>query len=131
MADSRPYLMRSVSSKILCVLVVLQVSAPLLRAQEDRFSVLDKRIKDLAAIVPGLNQKAELSVTDITLKEFLQALAATHNLNLNIDPSHIQKVNNRFSDETKGNILVYLARQNSQDYTFIGSIITITPYRNP
>jgi type IV pilus assembly protein PilQ len=99
--------------------------------QEDRFQVLEKRLKDLSATVPGLNQKTDLSVTNITLQEFLEGLASTHNLNFNIDPSLNQKISNYFSDETVANILLYLARQFNLEFTFIGSIITIGPYHDP
>ena len=98
---------------------------------EDRFQVLEKRLKDLAVSVPGLNEKADLSVTDVALQDFLKALASTHNLNLNIDPSLNQRLSNYFNNEPVIDILVYLARQFSLDYTFIGSIITIGPYMNP
>lgn len=99
--------------------------------QPGRFLLLEKRLKDLAPTVPGLNEKADLAVTDISLQDFLRGLASTHNLNLNIDPSLNQKLSDYFSDEPVIDILVYLARQFNLDYTFIGSIITIAPYNNP
>lgn len=101
------------------------------QSQDDRFQVLERRLKDLSATVPGLNQKTDLSVTNITLQEFLEGLASTHNLNFNIDPSLNQKISNYFSDETVTNILLYLARQFNLEFTFIGSIITIAPYHDP
>jgi type IV pilus assembly protein PilQ len=104
------------------------VQAP---APEDRFQVLEKRLKDLVVSVPGLNEKADLSVTDVALQDFLKALASTHNLNLNIDPSLNQRLSNYFNNEPVIDILIYLARQFNLDYTFIGSIITICPYSNP
>jgi type IV pilus assembly protein PilQ len=88
-------------------------------------------LKDLSNNVPGLKEKADLSVTDISLQDFLRGLATTHNLNLNIDPSLNQKMSNYFSDEPVVDILVYLARQFNLNYTFIGSIITIGPYNDP
>src|ERR1700722_3483069 len=93
--------------------------------QQDRFELLEKRLKDLSASVPGLNQKADLSVNNISLQDFLKGLASTHNLNLNIDPSIAQRVSNYLSDESVANILLYLARQFNLDFTFIGTIITI------
>jgi type IV pilus assembly protein PilQ len=134
----RPYRIPG-SIPLLCLLlpaayalacVPLRVEAQV-QPQEERFQVLEKRLKDLSAVVPGLKQKADLSVTNISLQEFLQGLASTHNLNLNIDPSLNQKVSNYFSDETVENILLYIARQFNLEFTFIGSIITIGPYRDP
>jgi type IV pilus assembly protein PilQ len=103
----------------------------LVPGQEDRSQVLEKRLKDLAATVPGLNEKADLSVTNISLQDFLRGLASTHNLNLNIDPTLNQKVSNYFSDEPVTDILLYLCRQFNLDISFIGSIMTIGPYSNP
>jgi type IV pilus assembly protein PilQ len=132
--DSKPYLMG-------IVLVLLVFSGAIVRAQaptqapaqpqDDRFQLLEKRLKDLSNNVPGLKEKADLSVTDISLQDFLRGLATTHNLNLNIDPSLNQKMSNYFSDEPVVDILVYLARQFNLNYTFIGSIITIGPYNDP
>ena len=132
--DSKPYLMG-------IVLVLLVFSGAIVRAQaptqapaqpqDDRFQLLEKRLKDLSNNVPGLKEKADLSVTDISLQDFLRGLATTHNLNLNIDPSLNQKMSNYFSDEPVVDILVYLARQFNLNYTFIGSIITIGPYTDP
>jgi len=99
--------------------------------QEDRFAVLEKRLKDLSVTVPGLNQKTDVSVENASLQDFLKGLAATHNLNFNIDPSLSQKVSNYFSEETVLNILLYAAKEYNLDFTFIGTIINIGPYRDP
>jgi type IV pilus assembly protein PilQ len=119
------------SLRWLLVLVLMGFAGLRAHAQEDRFTVLEKRLRDLSATAPGLNQKADLSVTSISIQEFLRGLASTHNLNLTIDPSLNQKVTNYFSDETVTNILMYLARQFNLDFTFIGSIITVGPYNDP
>jgi type IV pilus assembly protein PilQ len=130
MPNCRPYLMERVK-KINPLFILLLLTGLSLRAQDDRFSILEKRLKDLSAIVPGLSQKADLSVSNTSLQEFLRGLAATHDLNLNIDPSLNQKVSNYFTDETVANILLYLARQFNLDMSFIGSIISIAPYNDP
>lgn len=99
--------------------------------QPDRFEVLAKRLKDLSQTVPGLKQKTDVSVEAATLQDFLKGLAATHNLNFNIDPSLTEKVSNYFTDETVLDILLYAAKEYNLDFTFIGSIINITPYKDP
>ncbi|HEY1872068.1 MAG TPA: type II and III secretion system protein [Chitinophagaceae bacterium] len=102
-----------------------------LYAQQDRFQVLEQRLKDLSGQVPGLNQKTELSVSNISLAEFLRALASANSLNLNVDPTLTQKISNNFSDEKPINILVFLARQFNLDLNFVGTIISIYPYQDP
>ncbi|MBK8787017.1 MAG: hypothetical protein IPN43_11120 [Chitinophagaceae bacterium] len=76
--------------------------------QNDRFQVIEQRLKDLSASVPGLRQTAELSISSGSLHEFLRGLASTHNLNINIDPSLNQRVTNYFANEKVTNILYTL-----------------------
>ena len=97
-------------------------------AQQDRFQVINQRLKDLSVQVPGLNQKTDLSISNGSLQEFLRGLAAANNLNLNISPSLTQKISNNFSDETVINILMFLTRQYNLDLAFIGTIVTVSPY---
>ncbi len=99
--------------------------------QNDRFQVIEQRLKDLSASVPGLRQTAELSVSSGSLQEFLRGLASTHNLNINIDPSLNQRVTNYFANEKVTNILLYLIKQYNLDVQFIGTIMTFSPYRDP
>ena len=82
-------------------------------------------------MVPGLNQKVETSVSNGSLQEFLKGLAATHNLNLNIDQSVNQRITSYFSDEKVMNVLLYLARQYNLEFTFTGTIITVSSYKDP
>ncbi len=124
----KPTKTRIITGLLLVLLTPLMTHA---QQPEDRFKVLEKRLKDLSSVAPGLNQKADLSVTNISVEEFLKGLAETHNLNLNIVPGLNQKISNYFYNETVINILLYLARQYNLDFTFIGSIITIGPYADP
>jgi type IV pilus assembly protein PilQ len=116
---------------IICLFIVGLALPCQLLAQQDRFQIIEQRLKDLSSQVPGLNQKTDLSVSNSSLQEFLRGLAAANNINLNIDPSLIQKISNNFSDEKVINILLFLARQYNLDINFIGSIISITPFRDP
>jgi type IV pilus assembly protein PilQ len=101
------------------------------KGQDDRFQVLEKRLKDLSTTVPGLSQKVEYSVNNGSLGDFLQGIATANNLNFNVDPSLTQKVSNNFTGETVITILLFLSRQYSLDMNFIGSIINIYPFRDP
>jgi type IV pilus assembly protein PilQ len=99
--------------------------------QEDRFQVIEQRLKDLSFQSPGLNQNAELSVSNVSIIEILRGLASTHNLNINIDPSIDQKVTNNFYKEKVINIILFLIKQYNLDIKFIGSIMTFIPYYDP
>lgn len=117
--------------KIVVFQAVFLLSCYIMQAQQDRFQLLEQRLKDLSATVPGLNQKVETSVSNGSVLEFLRGIAATHNLNLNIDPGLNQKITSYFSNEKLMNVLLYLARQYNLEFTFTGSIISIKPYNDP
>lgn len=102
-----------------------------IKAQTDRFSVIEQRLKDLSLSVPGLNQTAELSISNGSLQEFLRGLASTHNLNITIDPALNQKITNYFSKEKVINILLFLVKQFDLDIQFVGSIMSVVPYKDP
>jgi len=111
--------------------IVLLLCLGIIVNAQDRYNILQQRLNDLSQNVTGLNQKVETSVSNASLYEFLRGLAATHNLNFNVDPNLNQKITSYFSNETVKNLLVYLARQYNLDFTFAGTIITIVPYRDP
>ena len=51
----------------------------------DRVRVVEERLKNLAVTVPGLNQKVQMNVSNVSVQEFLRALAQANSLNINID----------------------------------------------
>lgn len=116
------------------LLLFLQTWSPPISAQTvstapaDRFSVLDQRLKDLSVVSPGLKEKAEFSVSGVSIQEFLRGLAEAHNLNLNVDPTIAVKVTNNFKNELVRNVLLFLARQYNLDLQFTGAIISISAY---
>jgi type IV pilus assembly protein PilQ len=113
------------------LLVAVCLGSLICRAQEDRFQVLETRLKNLAVNVPALNQKVEYSISNGSLGDFLRGIATANNLNFNVDPTLNQKVTNNFSGETVITILLFLSKQYNLDMNFIGSIISIYPFRDP
>jgi len=101
------------------------------KGQDDRFQVMENRLKNLAVTVPGLNQKVEYSISNGSLGDFLRGIATANNLNFNVDPSLTQRVSNNFSGETVITILLFVSRQYSLDMNFIGGIINIYPFKDP
>jgi len=115
----------------ICFFVFVFLSGNNAYGQTDRFSILEQRLLDVAQNVPGLNQKVETSISNISLQEFLRGIATTHNLNFNVDPNLTQKITVYFSNETITNLLIYLCKQYNLDLSFTGTIITIKPYQDP
>lgn len=95
-------------------------------ATADRVRTVEERLKNLAITVPGLNQKVQLNVSNVSAQEFLRALAQANNLNINIDPNLNFKIYNNFTNETALNVLVFLTKEYGLDINLVGSIMSVT-----
>lgn len=110
------------------MLLLLTVLA---KAQQDRFTVIEQKLQELAQTTPGLNEKVELSVNGVAIQEFIRALATANNLNVSLDPSLNAKVINNFSNVTVADVLVFLCRKYDLEVTFIGNIMSFSQYAAP
>jgi type IV pilus assembly protein PilQ len=117
--------------KLFCVSLICLLFSETVYCQEDRFQVMEQRLKDLSIQLPGLNAKTDLSISNGSLQEFLRGIASVNNLNFNIDPSISQKISANFSDEKVLNILLFMAKEYNLDLNFIGTIISISLYKDP
>lgn len=95
-------------------------------AAVERMRQVQERLNNLAITVPGLTQKVQMNVSNVSVQEFLRALAQANNLNINIDPQLNFKVYNNFTNETALNVLVFLAKEYGLDINLIGSIMSVT-----
>ncbi|RZJ76959.1 MAG: general secretion pathway protein GspD [Flavobacterium sp.] len=96
------------------------------QTSEERLKRIDERLRNLAVMVPGLNQKVQLSMAGASAQEFLRALAQANNLNINIDPALSFKVFTNFRNETAMNVLLFVAKEYDLDINMIGSIMSVT-----
>jgi type IV pilus assembly protein PilQ len=98
----------------------------------DRFAVLQRRLQAVAdSAAPGLNQRANLSVTGVSLGEFVRGLADTHGLNVTVDPTVNVKVSSNFTDVRVLDLLVFLARTYELDVRVMGNILSFYKYVPP
>lgn len=98
---------------------------------QDRFQVMEQRLKEMSVEVPGLNEKVQLSISGATIQEFLRGLAESNNLNINVDPQLNARIYNNFKNEKAINVLLFLAREYNLDFRFVGSIISVVPFLAP
>ncbi|MCH8331491.1 MAG: hypothetical protein IH946_08960, partial [Bacteroidetes bacterium] len=55
---------------------------------DERMDLLEKKLTELGATsVPGLNETVDISVSGVSIQEFLRGIAETNNLNISIDPA--------------------------------------------
>ncbi|MES2285431.1 MAG: hypothetical protein V4547_07060 [Bacteroidota bacterium] len=111
--------------------VFLILATTIVNAQQDRFTVIEEKLKELSMQTLGLNEKVELSVNGIAIQEFIRALATSNNLNVSVDPSLSAKVINNFSNVTVADVLLFLCKKYDLDVTFIGNIMSFSQYAAP
>jgi len=119
---------------LICILLLLlQVNTASAQTPEsdERVRRVEERLRNLAIIVPGLNQKVQINLSNVSAQEFLRALAQSNNLNINIDPNLNFKVFNNFTNETALNVLVFLTKEYGLDINLIGSILSVVKVQEP
>ncbi|MCI5055090.1 MAG: hypothetical protein MRY83_03220 [Flavobacteriales bacterium] len=98
---------------------------------QDRFDDIRAELVNLAKTEEGLNQKVQINLNGSSIQTFVRGLAATHKLNVNIDPSLSFNVVNNFSDANLIDVFVFICKEYNLDIDVIGSIISIQKYQRP
>jgi len=112
-------------------MVVLLVLSVGISFSQERYAVIKNRLEGMSGTVPALNEKVNISVTDVSIQEFLRAVANSTKLNLSIDPSLKINVINNFSDVMVKDMLVFLCREYDLDISVTGNIISIYQFDAP
>lgn len=101
-------------------------------APSDRFLILQQQLRVLGdSTVKGLQETANLSVSNAPIQEFVRGLALTHNLNVSIEPTLELRITNNFTDVKVADLIVFLAREYNLDIQVIGNIIRIYKFVAP
>lgn len=82
-------------------------------------------LDSLSRSVPSLNQSVSISVTDVSIQEFLRGVASSAGLNINVDPELDTRIINNFSDVMAKDILVFLLDEYNLQLSITGNIISI------
>lgn len=114
--------------KIIALTFTLYFISSVVFAQtvDEQYIRVEQRLRALASTVPGLNEQVKLSVSGVSVQEFVRALAESNSLNINIDGSIQQQIINNFQGETALNVLLFLSKTYHLDINVIGSIMSIT-----
>jgi type IV pilus assembly protein PilQ len=119
---------------LICILLLLlrvNTASAQTPESDERVRRVEERLRNLAITVPGLNQKVQINLSNVSAQEFLRALAQSNNLNINIDPNLNFKVFNNFTNETALNVLVFLTKEYGLDINLIGSIMSVVKVQEP
>jgi len=99
-----------------------------------RFETIKNNLEILSVENKGFTEqlKVNINVTNITLSNFILAVAKIHQLNLTVSPelSKITLVNN-FPDVNVADLLTYLCKEYDLDIDFTGTILSIKKYKAP
>jgi type IV pilus assembly protein PilQ len=105
---------------------VLLLSIPSLGQQTRvRNETIESQILELASTtIPGLNETASISVSKISIQDFLRGLAETHNLNISVDPALDVRITNNFTNVKVIDLIAFIAREYELNMRLTGNIIT-------
>jgi type IV pilus assembly protein PilQ len=78
---------------------------------------------------PGLNELANLSVSNMPIQSFLRTLAEGHELNIQIDPALNIMLTNNFTNVQVKDLLYFLCQEYELDVRFINAILSFHKYQ--
>lgn len=109
--------------KIPLFAIILHIS--LIVSAQDKYTLLEEKLKTLSVDIPALEEKITISVTNVSLQEFLRGVANNSGLNIDVASDLNYMVVNNFSQVKVKDILLFVCRQFNLNLTVIGNIITI------
>ncbi|WP_034045107.1 type II secretion system protein GspD [Wocania ichthyoenteri] len=121
--------------KILLILLCFMPIILFSQNEDQRINTIKNQLELLSVENSGLKEQAktEISVSNITLSNFILAISNAHKVNINISQelSQISISNNNFSNVTVSDLLVFLCKEYGLTIDFTGSILSIKKYTSP
>jgi len=114
---------------IIC-LIFISLASNLSFGQNDpiyRVDTLDTYFNLLSEDIEALNEEVEFGVSGVSVREFLRALASSHDLNIVIDEKVTGTIHNNFSNVKVKEVLIFIANEYDLSVNSIGTIITFKP----
>lgn len=97
----------------------------------DRIKQIENQLSAMTAEMPGLEEKVQMSVSGVSIQEFMRGIADAHKLNISVDPAIQQEVVNNFANATVSDVLIFICKEYELSINFIGSIMSIVKYNPP
>lgn len=98
---------------------------------QDRIQKIENQLTVLTTDMPGLDENVQMSVSGVSIQEFMRGIADAHKLNISVDPSIQQTIVNNFSNATVSDVLIFICKEYNLSINFIGSIMSIVKYNAP
>jgi type IV pilus assembly protein PilQ len=122
--------MRPISILTYLLISALFLINPVCHASIDRYAALDSLLTQKTKDIPALDEKISISVSGVSLEEFLRGVANSSGLNLDVQPGLNFTVVNNFSNVRVKDVLIYVCRQFELDLQIVGNIISIVKPTN-
>ena len=97
----------------------------------DRIKQIENQLSAMTAEMPGLEEKVQMSVSGVSIQEFMRGIADAHKLNISVDPAIKQEVVNNFANATVSDVLIFICKEYDLSINFIGSIMSIVKHNPP
>ncbi len=95
-------------------------------SQEDRIAQLQLKLESIVVDAPGLNERADINVSNLVLPDFLRSLTNAHEVNISITPElNNIIITNNFSNASVSEILLFLCKEYELDIDFTGNILSV------
>lgn len=120
--------------KLHYILLLLVFQLGIAQNNDARIETIKNQLEVLAMDNVGLTEqvKTEISVSNITLSNFLLAVSNVHKVNMNLAPELDQiSIVNNFSNVTVADLLVFLCKEYGLAIDFTGNILSIKKYVPP
>lgn len=97
--------------------------------QDERIRILSHKLDSLSKIIPGLNHRSDLALSDVPLHDYLRSLGKVHQINLYVDEYPKAIITNDFVNESVKSIFLFVCKKFDLDIEPLGTILNFVPYR--
>lgn len=116
--------MQKLLQVIYCILIIVSIAV---KTYGQVFSPsIEQKFDSLSKEIPALGNRVSISVSNVSIHEFIRAIANSSGLNINVDPDISGMVVNNFNDVRVLDILLFLSQHYDLRISMIGNIITIS-----
>lgn len=111
--------------KLLFKIIFVLFSSISCYTQVENFTKSEQILLAFAEDKAGYNEKIQINVSGIKLRDFILAIALEHNLNVSVEKKLDQIIINNFYDAVVIDVFIFLIREYQLDFEITGSILSI------
>lgn len=119
---------KTINKILFCILLLVLSGNNALHAQ-NRITPIRQKLDSLTAVMPGLLQPVDLSVSEVSVGDFIRGLAISNNVNVAINGDLNELVENNFSGVKVIDVFVFLCDNHKLTIKTIGNIIVFSKFQ--